>query len=395
MIAISDLRPAGGDPGVLEASVEVTAPIVFDVGFCVEWWSSDPGARASLDSRAAGLHLGWLPRGRWQLRAPWPAVADAAAEGMVVVRASHRCAGAIVDGASATLRAAAPVWPVPDSGTRFALRAAAGTPALESLSWHRGAGWAFAHFDHAAAVIGDYMLRGDPALRGRILDVGCGDGLTDLGLALRWRPRELVGVDLGGDWVRLPQLLPALPLPDDAIPPTLRFLRADANALPFADDDFDVVVSWSALEHITGGYRGALAEIRRVLRPGGLLFVQPALYHSQSGSHLDDYPFMQAEPYQHLTRPRDWLRGRVLASPVPPRDLGGQTPTPAQRWQWFEELNRITVAGFEADLRALGFEPRRVALRAHDHVDYTPRLQTYSFVDLLVGELYVACVNRK
>jgi muramoyltetrapeptide carboxypeptidase LdcA involved in peptidoglycan recycling len=47
------------------------------------------------------------------------------------------------------------------------------------------------------------------------------------------------------------------------------------------------------------------------------------------------------------------------------------------------------------ELRALGFEPWRVALRTHDRVDYTPELQRYSFVDLAVGELYVSAYNRK
>ena len=37
--------------------------------------------------------------------------------------------------------------------------------------------------------------------------------------------------------------------------------------------------------------------------------------------------------------------------------------TPEQYWQWFTELNPITVAGFEKELRSLGFEPWRVAIR--------------------------------
>ncbi len=83
------------------------------------------------------------------------------------------------------------------------------------------------------------------------------------------------------------------------------------------------------------------------------------------------------------------------SAPAPRIDRSGDEATPAQYWQWFTELNPITVAGFESELRALDFEPWRVAVRTHDRVDYTPELQPYSFVDLAVGELYVSAFNRK
>ncbi len=76
-------------------------------------------------------------------------------------------------------------------------------------------------------------------------------------------------------------------------------------------------------------------------------------------------------------------------------DRSGDVATPADYWQWFTELNPIIVSRFERELRDLGFEPWRVALRTHDRVDYTPELQRYSFVDLAVGELYVSAYNRK
>jgi len=45
-------------------------------------------------------------------------------------------------------------------------------------------------------------------------------------------------------------------------------VAADISALPFADDRFDVVLCSHVLEHVEDE-QGALAEIRRVLRPGG------------------------------------------------------------------------------------------------------------------------------
>jgi SAM-dependent methyltransferase len=54
--------------------------------------------------------------------------------------------------------------------------------------------------------------------------------------------------------------------------PALRLEVADATALPYPDDSFDHCVCVSVVEHIAGdGDARALAEMRRVLKPGGVL----------------------------------------------------------------------------------------------------------------------------
>lgn len=50
----------------------------------------------------------------------------------------------------------------------------------------------------------------------------------------------------------------------------VRFVEADVRALPFADESFDVVTARHMLYHVPD-VPGALAEVRRVLRPGGRL----------------------------------------------------------------------------------------------------------------------------
>jgi SAM-dependent methyltransferase len=57
--------------------------------------------------------------------------------------------------------------------------------------------------------------------------------------------------------------------------PGLEALVADVRSLPFADSSFDAVVSNSTLDHFDGPapVASSLAEIRRVLRPGGALVV--------------------------------------------------------------------------------------------------------------------------
>lgn len=63
-------------------------------------------------------------------------------------------------------------------------------------------------------------------------------------------------------------------------PENLTFEVADATALPHPDDSFDVVLIANAL-HIMPDPEQALREIRRVLRPGGLLIAPNFVEHNQ------------------------------------------------------------------------------------------------------------------
>jgi CheY-like chemotaxis protein len=136
-----------------------------------------------------------------------------------------------------------------------------------------------------------------------------------------------------------------------------KLMVMDCAKLDFPDDSFDVVISWAAVEHFAGGYLQALREMKRVLRPDGLLFIHPGLYYCNAGHHLAEY---SREPFFHLRKSRDEIRATVFSAKPTYEDRAGETPTPAQHWQWFNELNPITVTRFEQELRALEFEPRAV-----------------------------------
>ena len=74
------------------------------------------------------------------------------------------------------------------------------------------------------------------------------------------------------------------------------FANADCERLPFADESFDVVYSNGVLHH-TPDTAGAVREIHRVLRPGGLARVM--LYHRGSWAYLSQvilrYGILRAE----------------------------------------------------------------------------------------------------
>ena len=98
----------------------------------------------------------------------------------------------------------------------------------------------------------------------RVLDAGCGRGRHCHALALAGV--IAVGVDLSLDDVRAAR--------DEwsAIAPDMPCVvaRADTARLPFADGAFDRVVCSEVLEHLPD-WQAALAELDRVLKPGGLI----------------------------------------------------------------------------------------------------------------------------
>ena len=382
------IEEAGGR-AALCGRLRVEAPVVFLPGLRLRVEGAGEVAADSRDTH----YLGWLPRGSYRVRAFLPGSLGAGAH-RFSLEAVHR--EAMADAAAAKLEGAftlAGPAAAPADGLAWSFETVAPGVAIENLSWKRGhEDWFFRHFDHAAATVVSYMLADSPKLRGRILDVGCGDGITALGVALRTGCEELVAIDPFRGFDRLPEILRANHLPADAIPKRVKYLGEDANFLPFADDSFDVVISWAAVEHFAGGYLQALREMKRVLRPEGLLFIHPGLYYCNAGHHLAEY---STEPFFHLRKSRDEIRAIVFGAKPRYEDRAGETPTPAQHWQWFNELNPITVTRFEQELRALEFEPWRVAIRTEGLVEYTPETLAYPMQDLATNELYVSCVNRK
>lgn len=129
----------------------------------------------------------------------------------------------------------------------------------------------------SAKVIGA-LERAGVTLSGRVLDDGCGSGGTALSLAEE--SAFAVGLDLdarfAGSGTRLRE---EKGIANGA------FVRGDGSRLPFRDGAFDLVFSHSVIEHVASA-TGYLAECRRVLVPGGILYLSTAPYLSLAGAHL-------------------------------------------------------------------------------------------------------------
>ncbi|HET6866469.1 MAG TPA: methyltransferase domain-containing protein [Solirubrobacteraceae bacterium] len=106
----------------------------------------------------------------------------------------------------------------------------------------------------------------------RLLDVGCGPGTITLDLAARVAPGRTTAVDRDAGIVA-----EARSLLDSRQVSGVEFRTADAYALEFEDESFDVVHAHQLLQHLTDPV-AALGEMRRVLRPGGVLAVRDGDY---------------------------------------------------------------------------------------------------------------------
>jgi 2-polyprenyl-3-methyl-5-hydroxy-6-metoxy-1,4-benzoquinol methylase len=90
-----------------------------------------------------------------------------------------------------------------------------------------------------------------------LLDVGCGEGVLTVEWAERLGDRRVVGIDLddpklAAEWAERQR-------------PNLEFRTADATALSFGDDEFDMATALEVLEHVPEP-AATLAEMARVAR---------------------------------------------------------------------------------------------------------------------------------
>jgi SAM-dependent methyltransferase len=100
----------------------------------------------------------------------------------------------------------------------------------------------------------------NPAKGASWLDVGCGTGAFSELILKRCVPSKIAGIDPSPEQIDYVRKL----LPGHA------FEVAGAEAMPFDDNSFDVVASALAIHFIPDRARG-FAEMKRVLRPGGLV----------------------------------------------------------------------------------------------------------------------------
>lgn len=104
--------------------------------------------------------------------------------------------------------------------------------------------------------------------KGRIIDIGCGFGATNLVLAEKFVDSEIVGIDLSEPLLRLARQATEATNTGERV----RFEKADVHQIPYKDDSFDVVINVNMV-HLVEEPVQMLNEIERILVPGGFLFI--------------------------------------------------------------------------------------------------------------------------
>ena len=163
----------------------------------------------------------------------------------------------------------------------------------------------------------------------RVLDLGCGEGRHAI-TAYLLADVHVTGLDLAEDDLATARArLAEFGGADATQRKSCTFAKASGLAIPFPDDHFDKVICAEVLEHVPD-YERMLAEIKRVLKPGGLLAVSVPryfpeqvcwwlsdAYHEVPGGHVRIFTTRQLDGAVTGTAMRRFARHWAHALHVP------------------------------------------------------------------------------
>ncbi len=125
--------------------------------------------------------------------------------------------------------------------------------------------------ENSAAYVIDLLLPGAD-----VLDVGCGPGTITIDIAARVAPGRVVGIDASSDAIDA-----ARAGLEGSGTSNLEVRVDDVYALDVPNDSFDLVHAHQVLQHLTDPV-GALREMGRVCRPGGVVAARDSIYRAMS-----------------------------------------------------------------------------------------------------------------
>ncbi|MGH2945679.1 MAG: class I SAM-dependent methyltransferase, partial [Solirubrobacteraceae bacterium] len=152
-------------------------------------------------------------------------------------------------------------------------------------------------------------------------------GLGALASAAAARGAEVIGVDLAEGMLEAARRRH----------PEIEFVRADVEALPFADGAFDAVVAAFVVNHLPEPERGA-AEMARVVRPGGRLAI--AMWGPPEDVAINGLPAAAAA-----------AAGLDGPGAIPPGPSSTRFTDPAELAGLLEGLSEVTVSDHDFTLR--------------------------------------------
>jgi ubiquinone/menaquinone biosynthesis C-methylase UbiE len=191
------------------------------------------------------------------------------------------------------------------------------------------------HGEVNRVFVADFLTAGGGD--GPVLDVGTGTAQIPIVLCRQNAGARVTAVDMAGHMLAVA----AENVRRAGLADRIVLERCDAKRLPFGDGSFDAVMSNSIVHHIPEP-GAVLAEVVRVVRPGGLLFVRD------------------------LLRPDDEATLRRLV------DLYAAGANAHQRQMFADSLHAaLTLAEVRGLVGALGFDPGTVRQTTDRHWTWT------------------------
>jgi ubiquinone/menaquinone biosynthesis C-methylase UbiE len=194
--------------------------------------------------------------------------------------------------------------------------------------------------DHAAVnrvFVADFLSAWDGGVP--ILDAGTGTAQIPIELCRQSPAARVVAIDMAGHMLRVGQAN----VERASLADRIQLERCDAKQMPFGDGVFAALISNSIVHHIPEPAR-VLAEMVRVVRPGGLLFVRD------------------------LLRPAD----QAIVTQLVATYAGGANDH--QRQMFADSLRAaLTLAEVSGLVAALGFNPSTVRQTTDRHWTWTAR----------------------
>ena len=255
--------------------------------------------------------------------------------------------------------------------------------------------WYRAHFNYAADVVQAWLSPVLDLRQAELLNFGCGDGITDLGLMLRHGATRITGVDIRAEYERLGRISREQ-LGLRRLPNGLHFKTIQPSAPLAAQMQVDAIMSWSTFEHIQKDQLEPISrDLLATLKPGGYFFLQiEPLYYSPYGSHLRRY---DETPWHHLLTDDEalWRLVQQHQGPIDgaERDFGFEAfgPEGYKRFVFDEylALNKLTADELVALMQRVGFEVVRQERRQMDLPVPEVLRGRYPEHDLLTNEIFL------
>jgi SAM-dependent methyltransferase len=180
----------------------------------------------------------------------------------------------------------------------------------------------------------------------RVLDVGCGSGWASrllASLAIRGR---VTGIDISDEMIRIAR-------ESSGSFPNVDFETASAEQLPFGHNEFTHAFSMESLYYYRDIPR-ALAEIHRVLKPGGVFVAVVDLYWENEATHqwIDDLnvpvELLSTDNYRGLFIDAGFtnIRDERLIDPTPiPENYTGSSFKSREDYEEYRRTGSLMISG--------------------------------------------------